>query len=120
MMLLLQNLLRFQVFPYSKVAKELMIVVDVFKRMPFPICQLADEIVKMLYAELKSLGSNYRLNVRAQIASIDSVDIKDLVHDAFLIRKDSHIFAKSGFCTTDTIRKSLIYNIIASVYKNDP
>jgi hypothetical protein len=42
--------MRFHVLPYTKVIKELMIIVDVFKRMPFPVSQLADEILKMLYA----------------------------------------------------------------------
>lgn len=49
-LLLLQNLMRFYVVPYVKISKEIMIAVDVFKRMPFPICQLAEEIIRMLYS----------------------------------------------------------------------
>lgn len=57
------------------------------------------------------------MNIRACLNSIDSIDMKELFHDAYMIRKDGTLFAKSEFCGPDAIRKCLIYNIIASTSK---
>lgn len=55
-----------------------MIIIDCLKRMPSPIGQLASEVMKMLYAELKTLGYNYRQVLRSHIPNLDIVDSKDL------------------------------------------
>ena len=116
----LQSLMRFYVTPYAKVIRDLLIVVDTLKRLPYPVGLLAEELSKMLYNELKTLGYNYRHHIRTKVCSLDSIHSKNLDLDVLIIRKDQTLYAKDEFCSPDTLRKCIINNILACCFKDSP
>ncbi|CAD8061010.1 unnamed protein product [Paramecium sonneborni] len=54
--------------------KSLLNQIEIFRRWPFPVGVMANELVQILYQEQKSRGNGYRMKIREEIPQVDFLD----------------------------------------------
>lgn len=109
----IQSIIRFYVLPYREIIKELLIVIRQFRNFPVPIGILAQEVVEMLYDEIKVLGFTYRYNMRLNLPSLDIMTADNIDYTAYFVSETEHFLHNSAFCSIDTLRKALVLNMIS-------
>lgn len=69
----------------------------------------------MLYDEIKVLGFTYRYNIRSNIPALDIVSAENIDYTAYFIGISEDYLTTTAFCSIDTLRKTLILNMVAKI-----
>ena len=86
----------------QQILKELIPQIDIFRKFPFPVGFLANELLNLLFSESKTLGNSYRFKLREEIPQIDFLyyEIKKEdprpLHTAYCISNEKENFVVSS------------------------
>ena len=81
-------MLKFYVMPYREQAKELLIVLRQFRNFEVPVGVLAQELISMLYDEMKGTGCTYRYTLRTTIPALDLLISDHLEYTGYFVSRN--------------------------------